>query len=117
MTQWWTVQHYEENEATVRLNEGELLSYDPMTHIAGLEAELAKKTEECESLYTADEQTQTMIKKIEDENEQLRECLKKYADLENWLYHNPCPGGKFQSIKWVGEDDPMVMAQKLLEGK
>lgn len=45
----------------------------------------------------------------------LEDALRKYADLENWLYCNPLPDGKsFQSIKWVGEDDPMVMAKEAL---
>lgn len=81
------------------------------TEIAALKAELAETRQ---WLASAKEAIAAKDKEIQ----RLRDGLRRFADLENWLYCNPrFDGETIEIIKWVGEDDPMILAKALLEGE
>lgn len=61
--------------------------------------------------------TKTELNEYKERIIALEKGLRKYADAENWLYFNPLPEGGYQSTRWVGEGDPLLMAKTLLEGK
>lgn len=55
-------------------------------------------------------------KRMQDKVARLDAALKFFEDIDNWLYCNPLPvrAGeipRWQSIKWVNDEDPMPLAK------